>query len=175
VARERVAGQRRPFLSAHLKGVLRSLLRVGHATWYLDLTGEPWEVTGILEDVWQRMGESFAIGAVGDAFHALWLERVVRAPLGPALLWWGLLLARVLLWWLALRGGLHLFHLRPYVALLLLGTVAYFILLPGPIAYERFYMPAIPATVTLVACGGIRMNNLCAGREQGRGIRDQGV
>lgn len=152
VAREQVAEQRGAFLTAHLKGVLRSLLRVGHSTWYLDLTGEPWETTGILENVWQRMAESFAIGAVGDAFHALWLERVVRAPLGPALLWWGLLLARVLLWWLALRGLLRL-RRRPYVALLLLGTVAYFILLPGPIAYERFYMPAIPATVTLVACG----------------------
>ncbi|MFP4345812.1 MAG: glycosyltransferase family 39 protein [Anaerolineales bacterium] len=167
VARELVNEQRRAFLAAHLKGVLRSLLRVGHRTWYLDLTGEPWEATGILDDVWQRMLESFAVGAVGDAFHALWLERVIRAPPGPALLWWGLLLARVLLWWLALRGLLRLLRRRPYVALLLLGTLAYFILLPGPIAYERFYMPAIPTTVTLVACGEIRMNNLCAGRDRG--------
>ncbi len=150
VAGELVSRERGAFVAAHVKGVVRSMLRVGHRAWYLDLTGQPWEETGIVDDIWQRMLESLALGAVGDALHALWLERVAHAPLGPALLWWGLLLGRVVVAGLVVRGGLRLFRSAPLTALLLGGTLVYFVLLPGPIAYERFYLPAIPATVLLI-------------------------
>ncbi|MGC9358228.1 MAG: hypothetical protein ACP5GX_10180, partial [Anaerolineae bacterium] len=153
VAREVIAEHPQAFVVAQVKGVVRSLLQPGHRLWYFVLTGEPWESTGVLDDVWQRMLESLRIGAVGDAFHALWLERVARPPLVASLVWWGLLLARVLLWILGLRGVWRLLRPYPFVVMLLGGSVAYFLLLPGPIAHDRFYVPAIPAVLVLVGAG----------------------
>ena len=40
-----------------------------------------------------------------------------------------------------------------------IGTVAYHILLPGPIAHDRFYVPVVPVVVALIACGGYNMGN----------------
>lgn len=136
------------FIRAHWRGVARSLRDVGERTWYPALTGRDWESTGRIADIGARMGESLRIGAVGDALHALWLERVLFPPPEAAALWWGLLAGRIAVVALAARG---LARLRWPVALALGGTVAYFILLPGPIAYDRFYLPAIPAVVTLLA------------------------
>ena len=94
-------------------------------------------------------------GAVGDALRALWTERVTRPPLLAALLWWGLSAARVAVWVLGLRGAWRL-RRRPWALLALLGTVAYVLLLPGPIAYDRFYLPAIPVVVVLVLTGFLK-------------------
>lgn len=151
VAREIVFEYPRAALAAHVRGVGRSLLDIGHRKWYPVLTGREWESTGVLSDIWSRMRESLRIGAVGDAFHALWLERVVCIPPLAGVLWWGLLMGRVVLWMLCVRGALRLWCAWPAAALLLLGTIAYFIVLPGPIAYDRFYLPAIPAVVLLAA------------------------
>ncbi|MCD4739368.1 MAG: hypothetical protein K8R89_08940 [Anaerolineae bacterium] len=151
VAREIVSAHPRAALVAHVQGVGRSLLDIGHRKWYPMLTGREWETTGVLDGIWQRMGESLHIGAVGDAFHALWLERVVRIPPLAGVLWWGLLAGRIVLWGLCGRGALRLWRAQPVAALLLLGTIAYFIVLPGPIAYDRFYLPAIPAVMMLAA------------------------
>ncbi|HEY89872.1 MAG TPA: glycosyltransferase family 39 protein [Thermoflexia bacterium] len=151
VAREIVWEHPCAALVAHARGVGRSLLDMGHRKWYPLLTGRAWESTGVLSDIWQRMGESLRLGAVGDAFHAFWLERVVRIPPLAGVLWWGLLAGRIALWGLCGRGTLWLWRAQPEAALLLLGTIAYFMVLPGPIAYERFYLPAIPAVVVLAA------------------------
>ncbi|HRT31116.1 MAG TPA: hypothetical protein P5211_01720, partial [Anaerolineae bacterium] len=141
--------------SQHLLELGNSLLDPGHRSWYRALTGKAWEQTGVLDNIWRRMGESLTIGAVGDALHALWLERIVRAPLDAALIWWGLLLLRGALWWSALRGCWRLRRV-PGAALLLGGIAAYGLLLAGPIAHDRLYLPAIPAVVTLAAAGGLR-------------------
>lgn len=154
VAREVLAAHRREVAVAHLRGVTRGLLDPGHRTWYPVLTGRAWETTGLLDDIWVRMGESLRIGAVGDALHALWLERVGRAAPLAGLVWWGLLASRIALWCLGLRGLRRLRGRLP-LALLLGGMVAYALLLPGPIAYDRFYVPAIPAVAVLVARGAL--------------------
>ena len=151
-AAEMVRAHPGAWVRSHLRGVGVSLRELGHRDWYRALTGKGWEQTGVLDDIWRRMGESLAIGAVGDALHALWLERVVRAPLDAALLWWGLLILRVMVWHRALRGSLRL-RRAPGMALLLAGTAAYGLFLAGPIAHDRFYLPAIPAVVLLIALG----------------------
>ncbi len=153
IAREVVRARPLAAIRAHLGGVVRSLLDPGHRTWYPALTGRRWATTGVVANVWQRMGESLRIGAVGDALHALWLERVARPPLGATLLWWGLLVGRVAVWGAGLRGWLRLLRQRPGPAQLLAATVIYVVLLPGPIAYDRFYLPAIPVVAALVALG----------------------
>ncbi len=138
-------------LRAHLRGVGRSLLNPGHRTWYPTLTGRRWATTGVVANVWRRMGESLRIGAVGDALYALWLERIARPPLGATLLWWGLLAGRVSVWGTGLRGWRRLLRHPPGLAYLLAATVLYVVLLPGPIAHDRFYLPAVPAVTVLVA------------------------
>ncbi len=138
------------YLRAHLRGVLASTLDPGHRLWYHVLTGREWESTGVVADIGVRMRWALEQGAVGDALHALWLERVARPPLSAALLWWGLIAGRLAVWAFGLRGAWHLCY-RPWELPVLVGTVAYMLLLPGPISYDRFYLPAIPAVVVLVA------------------------
>ncbi len=48
---------------------------------------------------------------------------------------------------------------RPVTALLLLGVVLYHIALPGPIAHDRFYVPAIPIVCVLVTQGAEGYND----------------
>ncbi len=155
VAGELVAAHPQALLRAHVRGVLRSLLDVGHNLWYPLLTGRSWAESGVVTDIWGRVLWSLERGAVGDALLAFWRERVTRAPLDAALIWWGLLLGRAALWGLGLRG-LWRIRTQAMPALMLAGCIAYFVLLPGPIAYDRFYLPAIPAVIVLAALGMIK-------------------
>ncbi len=143
------------YLRAHLRGVLTSLRDPGHRLWYHVLTGQEWESTGVVADIGARMAWSLERGAVGDALHALWTERVARLPLLTALLWWGLSAARIALWGLCGCGGWRL-RREPWLLLTLTGSIAYLLLLPGPIAHDRFYVPAVPLVVVLIAVGGYR-------------------
>jgi hypothetical protein len=117
------------------------------------LTGREWESTGVVADIGARMAWSLERGALGDALHALWTERITRPPLLAALLWWGLSAARVAMWWMCARGVWRLRH-QLWVLLTLTSSIAYILLLPGPIAHDRFYLPAIPVVVVLLALGG---------------------
>ncbi len=154
VARDLIGHHPRAFIVAHLQGVLQSLLDPGHQRWYAFLTGETWVSTGVVANIWTRIAWSLKRKAVGDALIAFWRERVVRMPPTAAAVWWGLLLARLMLWWYGLRGMWRLRH-TPLIALALGSTVAYLLLLPGPIAYDRFYVPAVPVVVVLVAVGSV--------------------
>ncbi len=140
------------YLYTHLRGILTSLRDPGHRLWYHVLTGKEWESTGVVADIGARMAWSLERGAVGDALHALWTERIAHPPLPAALLWWGLSAARVAMWFYGLRGAWRL-RRHPRTLLVLLGSVAYILLLPGPIAYDRFYLPAIPMVVVLNLTG----------------------
>ena len=169
-AREVVLAHPWAYVRAHARGVLFSVLDPGHQTWYRALTGRDWETAGVVNNLWKRIAWSLERGAVGDALGALWSERVARPPVAAALIWWGLaaarvavwtlaarvavwtLAARVAVWTLAARGAWRLRH-RPWAGLMLILTIAYLVVLPGPIAYDRFYLPAIPAVVVLVALG----------------------
>jgi 4-amino-4-deoxy-L-arabinose transferase-like glycosyltransferase len=154
-AREVVGTHRGAAVAAHLQGVAHALLNPGHRLWYPVLTERAWDDVGVLTNIWARMAESLRIGAVGDALHALWLERVVRIPPVAGLVWWGLLALRLALIGGVLRGAWRLRRAWS-TGLLLLGTVCYFALLPGPIAYDRFLLPLLPAALVLAAVGGLR-------------------
>lgn len=143
------------YLRAHVRGALTSLRDPGHRLWYHVLTGQDWESTGVVADIGARMAWALERGAVGDALHALWTERVARPPWLAALLWWGLSAARVAVWGLCGRGVWRLRH-EPWLLLALTGSIAYLLLLPGPIAHDRFYVPAIPLVAVLIAVGGYR-------------------
>ncbi len=140
------------YLRVHARGVLRSLIDPGHRLWYHVATGREWLETGVVPDIWERMAWSLRRDAVGDALHAFWTERISRIPPGAAVLWWGLLLGRIGVATLAARGAWRL-RPRPWIDLLLLGTVLYYVALPGPIAYDRFYVPVVPVVCVFVAWG----------------------
>ena len=147
------------YLHAHLRGVLTSLRDPGHRLWYHVLTGQEWESAGVVADIGARMAWSLERGAVGDALHALWSERVARPPLPAGLLWWGLSAARVAVWGLCGRGVWRL-RREPWLLLLLTGSIAYLLLLPGPIAHDRFFVPAVPLAAVLIAVGGYRRRRI---------------
>jgi len=154
MAQEIVQRHPREAAAAHLWGVMLSLLDPGHRLWYRALTGQEWATTGVVDNIWVRLAWSVERHAWGDALHAFWQERVTQIPPTAALVWWGLLMGRVVVWGLGLRGLARL-QLRPWGALLLAGVVGYLLLLPGPIAYDRFYVPAAPAVAVAVAAGGV--------------------
>jgi len=162
-----VAANADTYFRVHLQGVLRSLLDPGHRLWYYVVTGQDWTSTGVVPDIWQRMAWSLKHWAVGDALEAFWLERVWRIPPLAGALWWGLAAGRVAVGGLAVRSVWRLRRAAlgarakystpdPWAALLVVGTVGYHILLPGPIAYDRFYVPVVPVVVALIACGAGR-------------------
>ncbi len=140
------------FVTTHLAGVAESLIDPGHRLWYRALTGRGWETTGTVPLIGERMAWSLGRGAVGDAWWALWQERVRHIPRNAGVIWWTLALGRLGLWMVALRGAWRLRGCITALGILLL-TIVYHLMLPGPIAHDRLYMPAIPATVVLVALG----------------------
>jgi 4-amino-4-deoxy-L-arabinose transferase-like glycosyltransferase len=150
------------YLRAHLRGVLTSLRDPGHRLWYHVLTGKEWKSTGVVADIGARMAWALKRGALGDALHALWTERIARPPLLAALLWWGLCAARGAVWFYGLRGAWRLRH-KPWLLLTLAGSIAYILLLPGPIAHDRFYLPAIPLVTVFIALGGAGRYNQKSG------------
>jgi len=143
------------YLRAHLRGVLTGLRDPGHRLWYHVLTGQEWESTGVVADIGARMAWSLERGALGDALHALWTERIARPPWPAALLWWGLSGARIAVWGLCGRGVWRLRH-EAWLLLTLTGSIAYLLLLPGPIMHDRFYVPAIPLVAVLLGLGSHR-------------------
>ncbi|MBN1873847.1 MAG: glycosyltransferase family 39 protein [Anaerolineae bacterium] len=162
VARDVVVQHPREFVSSHLWGVSLSMLNLGHQFWYRVLTGQDWAATHTVDNIVVRIAWSLKRNAWGDALQALWQERIAHIPRQAALLWWGLLAARFAVWGLSLRGVWRVLksrfltnprRLQTRLALLLTSTVAYILLLPGPIAYDRFYLPAIPVVVILLALG----------------------
>ncbi|MGC9346975.1 MAG: hypothetical protein ACP5JG_02450 [Anaerolineae bacterium] len=153
-ARSFVLRHWRVYLRVHLKGALKSLLNPGHRLWYHILTGCTWDATGVVPDIWRRMSWSFARGAVGDALRAFWMERVSRVSPLAGLLWWGLIVIRTTLCGLGLRGIWRL-RSRLILAFLLGGTLVYHLVLPGPIAHDRLYAPALTAGIVLVVIGAL--------------------
>ncbi len=152
IAREIVWQHPQTFVATHLWGVELSLLNPGHHLWYRVLTEQNWETTRVVDNIWTRVAWSLERGAIGDALGAFWSERVTHIPLDAACIWWTLSTGRVAVWWMSTRG-IRKLRRYPAEALLLFATVVYLLLLPGPIAYDRFYVPAVPAVVTLVALG----------------------
>lgn len=144
------------YIKEHSRGVLRGLSDPGHRYWYRLITGEDWMDTGVVGNIGQRVWWSLRQWAVWDALEAFWSQRVRDIPLDAALIWWGLILFRTLLHGLASSGLWRLRH-KPWTAMLVVMCIGYIWLLAGPIAYERFFLPAMPLILVLatLAVGAI--------------------
>lgn len=151
-ARQIIGAHPGTYLGVHMRGALRGLRDPGHRWVYRLLMDEEWEATGVVADIGERMAWSLARGAVGDALAALWTQRVTHIPPAAGAVWWGLILVRVLTIVLMLRG-LWTWRDRPAALLLLSMVLVYHLLLPGPIAHDRFYLPIAPVVVVAAAQG----------------------
>lgn len=141
------------FLAAHLKGVLRSFVPSLQRYWFAYLTRTAWpEREGLrsaLTQAWRMGGQ----GDLGGGFRwlaawwggqpalaqGLWVASVVLSGLG-----YGLVLAG--LWSLRIQPGL----LAAFGLMLL-----YLVLLPGPIAYLRFWTPGVSLACALMGCASV--------------------
>lgn len=153
VARDVIGQHPVPFAMAHLTGVARSFVPSLHRYWYGYIAGQSWPEAESISAV--------LAGAAGQARAGDWSGGLDR--LGA---WWARQprLARGL-WLLSVAihaGGyvlvaLGLWSLRARPALLVgLGlTMAYFLVLPGPIAYIRFWLPIMPLACVAMACAGL--------------------
>jgi 4-amino-4-deoxy-L-arabinose transferase-like glycosyltransferase len=136
VARSVIAAFPIAFVASHAKGAWRGLSLREHQFWFTQLTGKPWEVAvpgdvaTLMLDVRWRTVSRLAIASY--ALFALTYAGVIA---------------------LSALGGWRLFKLNRVMALAMLAFIAYMIVLPGPIAYERFHLPFAPLVCVLAACG----------------------
>ena len=136
------------FVVSHLKGVVRSFVPSLHRYWYAYAMKRPWPgneaLRTVLSQAWRRTrnGEgSGGLTVVGQWWwshpplaRGLWLASAILHSLGV-----GLLIAGI--WCLRTRPGV------------LVGSsliLLYLALLPGPIAYVRFWMPGVPLAIGLI-------------------------
>ncbi|TFG71385.1 MAG: hypothetical protein E4H27_04730 [Anaerolineales bacterium] len=145
----------KPFFygKAHIAGVVKSLLDPGHRLWYPILTGKPWSSTGVVPDIGARVLWSLQRRAVGDAIQTFISQRITQIPPSAGIIWWGLWVARLVGWFLVARG-LWQIRRHPWTLTIILGSLVYILILPGPIAHDRFYLPAVPIVTAVAAFGG---------------------
>jgi hypothetical protein len=140
------------YFRTHMRGVIYSILDPGHRQWYAILTGKNWSTTEVVPNIWQRMAWSLQRRAVGDAIKSFMDQRITQIPLFAGFLWWGLMAGKSLLGYLVIQGLWQLRHNRLHM-MILASFVLYILILPGPIAHDRFYMPAIPIVISLAVLG----------------------
>ena len=153
VAREVLSQHPLAWLGSHALGMLRYLepqsYRILHARW----TGRPWP-PDVLEDAVLHTVRGLVRGEWYTVGQIIGQERWARiSPLQRGL-WWGTFLAQMVALVLILRGAWFL-RTHPALAIGLLGTLAYVLWLPGPIAYERFRVPVMSGIATLTAVATI--------------------
>jgi hypothetical protein len=139
-------------LRAHLVGFARSWSPLEQTFWYTQLSGRPWEATGVPPNGFRDAIEVLLDGRPIEALDIAFLEP------------WALLdpLARFLwyLWGLGHVLGIALITLgvwqlrdRPSLALAFAAIILYATLPPGPIGYVRFRVPVMPVIATLEVAG----------------------
>lgn len=147
------------FVTAHLKGVVRSFVPSLHRYWYAYVTKKPWPeseaLRTVLGQVWRRAG--YGDWAGGLEVIGAWWGR--HPPLAR-----GLWLASTFLQCLGVGlviAGMWSLRTSPGVFVGSSLILLYLALLPGPIAYIRFWMPGVPLAIGLIGvafcrCGRIR-------------------
>ncbi|MBN1137814.1 MAG: glycosyltransferase family 39 protein [Anaerolineae bacterium] len=138
------------FLASHLKGALRSFVPSAHRHWYAYLTHQPWPASQALQAVLVEAGAMIGRGdwAGGLGIIAQWWG---QHP-APARWSWATSTALYILSYGLIAAGLWALRARPGVLVSLGLTLLYLVLLPGPIAYIRFWVPGLPLAVSAMGC-----------------------
>jgi 4-amino-4-deoxy-L-arabinose transferase-like glycosyltransferase len=152
IAQGVIRGHPLAFVTAHARGVLRSFVPSLHRYWYGYLAGRDWPEVDSLAGVLRRgVGQARAGDGQGGLrlLGAWWQE---QPPLARGL--WLLSTAVHVLAYLLVAAGLWALRRRPPILIGLGLTLLLFLVLPGPIAYVRFWVPIMPVTCVLMACAG---------------------
>jgi hypothetical protein len=149
VAREQLARHPLAWMQSHLLGTLRYLEPQSYRILHHSLTKQPWP-PDILEDAVLHTVRAVARGRWSEVQEIVGKERWNKLTPVQRKLWWGTFLTQVAAFALMLRGALRLAR-RPLLAVALAGTIAYVLLIPGPIAYERFRTPVLSPILVLIA------------------------
>jgi hypothetical protein len=164
VARQVLVRHPLAWATSHLQGLLRYLepqtYRALHAHW----TGTAWP-PDLLDDALIHTVRALARGEWRQAGRIVAEERWSKLnPLQRAL-WWSQSAAILITVALAGRGAWTL-RRRPAPLLAVVGTIAYVLVLPGPIAYERFRAPVLGPILALAVLPFASARRLCYNRHR---------
>jgi hypothetical protein len=154
VAREILRQHPLAWLKSHTLGISRYLEPQTYRVLHARLTGRPWP-PDILQDALLHTIRQIVRGNWRTVSEIIGQERWIKLTSFQRSLWWGMFLAQILGLVGVLRGAWAL-RRRPVLATMLLGTLAYVLWLPGPIAYERFRLPVWSLIAALLAIGASR-------------------
>jgi hypothetical protein len=149
IARKTLVRHPSAWAASHLQGTLRHLEPQTYRALYAHWTGVAWP-PDVLDDALIHTLRAVAHGDWGRAGQIIAEERWSRlTPLQRAI-WWSMLGTLLMAITLAVGGAWRL-RRHPALLLVILATTAYVLLLPGPIAYERFRVPVLGPILALAA------------------------
>jgi hypothetical protein len=134
-ARDIIAAHPAAFVASHLKGAARGLRPQEHRFWFEQLSGQRWD--GAMPDGLLDLMRDSGWGAVSPLASLLSVIYVTFYIAGGAALLIGL-------WRLSRRDRI--------IAVAVGFFIIYMLILPGPIAYERFRIPIMPLAFALMGC-----------------------
>jgi hypothetical protein len=151
---------------SHAQGMLRYLEPQTYRTLYAAWTGQAWP-PDVLDDALIHVMRALVRGKWAEAGEIVGQERWSRlSPLQRAT-WWmqfgSLLLAAALA-----ACGAWALRRHPALQVALAGTIGYLLLLPGPIAYERFRSPVLGPILALMVLPFASPPGLCYNRRRNR-------
>jgi 4-amino-4-deoxy-L-arabinose transferase-like glycosyltransferase len=148
VARETLFRHPWAWVTSHLQGTLRYLEPQVYRALYQHWTGTTWP-PDVLDDALIHVARAALRGDGPQVRTIIAQERWHKLTPLQRTTWWGMLAAILLALILLSRGAWRLSR-RPTLLWATLGTIAYVLLLPGPIAYERFRVPVLGPILALV-------------------------
>jgi hypothetical protein len=143
------------WVGSHLQGMGRYLEPQTYKVCYARFSGQAWP-PDILDDAVIHVGRAIGRGDWAEAGRIVAEERWHKFDVLRGVTWWGTFGGQVLGLIMALRGARRLWathsgRRQPVLAVAMLLTVSYVLLVPGPIAYERFLVPVTSLIVALIA------------------------
>ncbi|MCL5998251.1 MAG: glycosyltransferase family 39 protein [Chloroflexi bacterium] len=134
-AREIIANHPAAFVASHVKGVLHGLLPGEYRFWFGQFSGQTWESAmpaGIAGAIRARGWQAVPLLAL--ILFVASVAVTVASGVAMSVGWWRLVRRHVI------------------IASAMGAFILYVLLLPGPIAYERFQVPAVPLVAVLIGC-----------------------
>jgi hypothetical protein len=143
------------WVGSHLQGMGRYLEPQTYKVCYARFSGQAWP-PDILDDAVIHVGRAIGRGDWAEAGRIIAQERGHKFDVLRGVTWWGTFGGQVLGLIMALRGARRLWathpgRRQPVLAVAIPLTVGYVLLVPGPIAYERFLVPVTSLIVALIA------------------------
>ncbi len=154
VARETLQQHPWAWIGSHLQGMLRYLEPQTFKVCYSRISGRPWPAD-LLDDAPLHITRWIIGGHWAEAWEVFVQERWRKLDRFQGLVLWGTYTGQVIGFWLFARGTWRLRH-APAVVLPILLIIAGALILPGPIAYERFRVPVTGLILGLIVAACAR-------------------